>query len=453
MAKKLFLVFFISLQFLSAYSQDKNYKIFGTVKTKDGVFKDAYIAVNGFKHYMDTLGNYEVKMPFQQDNILVFGRKGSVQQTIEFSTVVSKERIEEAFYPKEINIVLFDKVIGVDLSLMEEPIEKYAYSEDNYDFDNDEAYALDMRTKVETLIAALEQAKKSGTVSAELTEKAKKDAEQQKAIQEQAKKDALEKLRIEKEKQAAEIEKQKKEEALLDAEEAARRKAEREKRKKEDDEFERQALRLSYEQDSIEQAQKQIARKEAEEKRLAELKKSAIQDSILKVAKNRALKEAEEKRLAEAKAKEELALSAKLAKEKTMQEAEEKRLAEAKAKEEELERIKKEKEEQAKQLAQALKDKEAEDAKNKALEMQALKEKLKVSNLDAENKRLEQLAAQEELYKKRQSNFKPVMGIYTTTTSVIAGKKAYGYINFGNGLGNQDLTKEEFDAYKEKFKK
>ena len=31
--------------------------------------------------------------------------------------------------------------------------------------------------------------------------------------------------------------------------------------------------------------------------------------------------------------------------------------------------------------------------------------------------------------------------------------KLYGYINFGNGIGNQDVTKEEYDAYQEKFGK
>jgi len=63
------------------------------------------------------------------------------------------------------------------------------------------------------------------------------------------------------------------------------------------------------------------------------------------------------------------------------------------------------------------------------------------------------LAKQEELYKNKQASFKPVMGIYTTSTTIINGKQAYGYINFGNGIGNQDLTKEEYDDYQERFTK
>jgi len=136
-----------------------------------------------------------------------------------------------------------------------------------------------------------------------------------------------------------------------------------------------------------------------------------------------------------------------------LKEAEEKRLADEKAKANEAERLKKEKEEQALLAAKAIKDKEAEDALRKQKEMADLKEKAKENALDGEKKRQEQLAYQEELYKIRQAKFTPVMGIYSTTTSVIAGKKAHGYINFGNGVGNQDLTKEEYETYQLKFKK
>ena len=45
------------------------------------------------------------------------------------------------------------------------------------------------------------------------------------------------------------------------------------------------------------------------------------------------------------------------------------------------------------------------------------------------------------------------MGTYTSTNNFINGKKVFGYINFGNGVGNQDLTKEEYDDYAAKYKK
>jgi len=453
MFKKSFFVFLFSSLSIIVFAQDKNYRVNGTIRTKDGSYKDAYIAVNGNKHYLDSLGNYDVALPFQEENILTYGRKGSVQQIIEFNTTAAKERIEDAFYPKEINIVLFDKVEGIDISLMKEPIERYAYSEDQYDFDNDEVYASEMKTKVETLITLIEQTKQSGTINGELAAKAKEDAEKQKLILEQAKKDALEKQRLEKEKQALELAAKKQEADKEAAEEAARRKTEREKRKKEDLEREQEAFRLAKEQDDAIEAEKLKQRQDAEAQLIAEAKMNATKDSILKIVKSKAIQEMEAKRLAEQKAKDELASANKVAKDEAFQESEEKRLAAEKAKNEEAERIRKEKEEQTKVAAQALKDKEAEEAKRKAAEMQALKDKLKNNNLDAESKRLEQLKAQEDLFKSRQSKFQPVMGIYSTTTSVIDGKKAFGYINFGNGIGNQDLTKEEFDAYKLKFEK
>ena len=106
-----------------------------------------------------------------------------------------------------------------------------------------------------------------------------------------------------------------------------------------------------------------------------------------------------------------------------------------------------------KRLAEEAKQKEIETARKKQEAMAALAQKLKETAESGERKRLEELAKQEELFRARASKFPPVMGIYSTTTSVINGKKAFGYINFGNGLGNQDLTKEEFDEYKERYKK
>jgi membrane protein involved in colicin uptake len=130
-----------------------------------------------------------------------------------------------------------------------------------------------------------------------------------------------------------------------------------------------------------------------------------------------------------------------------------KKLAEEKAKEELEERARKEKEEK---VAQALADRlkaEQEAALKKQKEMEALQAKLKNAASAAEAKRLEDLAKQEELFRNRQSKFAPVMGVYSNTSTIINGKKAYGYINFGNGVGNQDLTKEEYEEYNLRFKK
>jgi len=436
----------------TALGQDRFYHVTGTVKASDGKFDNAYVAVNGEKNYLDSSGSFDVKLPFQEDNILIFGRKGSVQQIIDFNTTVSKERIEESFYPKEINIVLFDKVEGIDLALMKEPVEIYSYNEDQYDFDSDEKYALEMRAKIETLKAAIEEVRKQGKLSEEMIAKAKLDAEQQKLLQEKTKQEALERLRIEKERMALEDSKLREEEARLEAEEAAKRKAEREKKRQEEMLKEQEELRLAKEQEDAELAEKQKQREELSKKKLEENRNAMLQDSILKANKIAALKMKEEQRLTELKAKEEAAQLSKEQKEKAFKEAEEKRLAEEKLKAESLEKERKEKEDAARNASLAAKEKAEEDAKRKSEEMAALRDKFKSDSDEAEKKRQEQLSKQEELFKNKQSKFKPVMGIYTNTNTVIRGKKAHGYINFGNGLGNQDLTKEEYDTYKEKYK-
>jgi hypothetical protein len=267
---RIFIYILVLCNAINAFAQDKNYRVNGSIKGTDGKFEDAYVAVNGNKHFVDSMGNFDVKVPFQEDNYLVFGRKGFVQQIYEFNTVVSKERIEESFYPKELNIILFEKVEGVDLSLMKEPVEIFTYSEDQYDFDSDEKYAAEMRSKIETLKAAIDEIKNQGKLSEEMIAKAKKDAEQQKLLQEQANKEAQERQKLEKERLALEAAKQKEEEEKLLAEEAAKRKAEREKKRQADLLKEQEELRLAKEMDDAELAEKQ---KQREYKQILEQEK------------------------------------------------------------------------------------------------------------------------------------------------------------------------------------
>lgn len=434
------------------FAQDKYYHVIGSVRSADGKYDNAYVAVNGVKNFLDSAGMFDVKLPFQEDNFLVFGRKGSVQQIIEFNTTVSKERIEESFYPKEINVVLFDKVEGVDITLMKEPIEMYSYNEEQYDFESDERYSAEMKTKVETLKKAIEEFKLKGKLSEELTAQAKKDAEQQKLIQEKAKQEALEKIRLEKEKLALEESRKREEEKRIEEEELEKKKIEKEKKRKEEMLREQEELRLAKEQEDAELAEKQKQKEELSKKRNEEERLARVQDSILKVTKTEALRIKEEQRLAELKTKEEALKLAKEEKEKLQKEEEAKRVLAEKQRVEEEEKQKQEREQQARNAAALAKQKEEEDAKKKAEEMALLRDKFKSDSNESEKKRLEQLAKQEELFKSKQAKFKPVMGIYSTTTTVINGKKAFGYINFGNGLGNQDITKEEYESYKEKYK-
>jgi hypothetical protein len=101
-----------------------------------------------------------------------------------------------------------------------------------------------------------------------------------------------------------------------------------------------------------------------------------------------------------------------------------------------------------------MKKKEAKElARKKQEDMLALQKKIRETSDEAGKKRLEELAKQEELFREKASKFAPIMGTYTSTNNFINGKKVFGYINFGNGVGNQDLTKEEYDDYAAKYKK
>ncbi len=335
-----FLCFFISVN-AQENKKQRNYIVEGKITIEN--MKPATEAVilvgkpgvsGGSRVTVNPDGLYNMKLDFNKEYSITYTKKGYVNQIYQINTTVDKERIEETFINKEIDVQLFQAVDGVNVDLMKEPVAKIFYDEMLYDFDEDEAYSAMMKPKIEVLKSKLQEQlalNKSNALSAEQLAKQKAEAE-----------------------------------AQAKADEAARLAAEKEKAKAD-----------------------ALAKKEAEEK----------------------------------------------------------------AKAEEAERKKQEAIEAAKAAAEAEKQREADLAKQKADEFAALKAKAEQKALEDEKKRLEALAKQEELYKNRKANFKPVMGVYTTTTTIINGKQAYGYINFGNGLGNQDITKEEYEQYQEQFNK
>ncbi len=393
-----FLCFFISVN-AQENKKQRNYIVEGKITIEN--MKPATEAVilvgkpgvsGGSRVTVNPDGLYNMKLDFNKEYSITYTKKGYVNQIYQINTTVDKERIEETFINKEIDVQLFQAVDGVNVDLMKEPVAKIFYDEMLYDFDEDEAYSAMMKPKIEVLKSKLQEQlalNKSNALSAEQLAKQKAEAEAQ------AKADEAARLAAEKEKAKADALAKKEAEAQAKADEAARLAAEKEKAKAD-----------------------ALAKKEAEEKARAE--------EAARIAAEK------EKAKADALAKKE---------------------AEEKAKAEEAERKKQEAIEAAKAAAEAEKQREADLAKQKADEFAALKAKAEQKALEDEKKRLEALAKQEELYKNRKANFKPVMGVYTTTTTIINGKQAYGYINFGNGLGNQDITKEEYEQYQEQFNK
>ena len=395
-------------------------------------------------------GTYSIKLDFNKEYTLTYTKKGYVSQVYQINTQVEKERIEETFINKEIYVELFQMVDGVNVDLMKQPVAKIFYDEMLYDFDEEENYTASMKPQIEELKAKLlaqKELNKNNILTAE--ELAKQKAE------EAAKAKAEEAARIaaEKEKALANAKAKKEADALAKLEEANRLAAEKAKVAEEAQARKEAAEKAKADEAARLAADKEKARLEALAKKEAEDKAKAEEAAKLAADKEKARLEAQAKKEAEDKAKAEEAAKLAADKEKARLEAQAKKEAEDKAKAEAIEKAKLDAAEATRLAAEAEKQKAADLAKKRAEEFAALKSQAEKKAYEDEIKRKEALAKQEELYKNKQATFKPVMGIYTTTTTVINGKQAYGYINFGNGIGNQDLTKEEYDDYQERFVK
>lgn len=424
-------------------------------------------------------GTYLIKLDFDKEYTITYTKKGYVSQVYQINTQVDKERIEETFINKEILVELFPMVDGVNVDLMKQPVAKIFYDELLYDFDEDEAYAASMKPQIEELKAKLlaqlelnknntltaeelakqkaeEAAKAKAEEAARLAaekEKALADAKAKKEADARAKEEEAARLAAEKQKVSEEAQARKEAAEKAKAEEIARLAAEKEKSLNESKAKKEAEDKAKADEANRLAAEKEKARLEALAKKEAEDKAKAEEANKVAAEKEKARIEAQAKKEADDKSKAEEVARLAAEKEKARLEAQAKKEAEDKAKAEAIEKAKLDAAEAERLALEAEKQKAAELAKKRAEEFAALKSQAEKKAYEDEVKRKEALAKQEELYKNRQANFKPVMGIYTTTTTVINGKQAYGYINFGNGIGNQDLTKEEYDEYQERFNK
>jgi hypothetical protein len=447
----------------SAFAQDKFFLIEGKASTNP-VSPPNEILILVYKNGSvtdrinpDKEGSYSIKLDFQKDYKISFTKKGMVSQSFTVNTSVDKERIADAFYPKEINVNLFADVTGFDKSKMPEPMGKLFFQEDINDFDWDENYQAQANEKFkeakELALAQIELNKLNANAGLEAEKRLKEEAEKRKKELEDKEKADEERLKAEKEKKRLE------DLAKKEAEEKNRIAAENaDKEAKEKKRLEDLAKKEAEEKNRI---AAENADKEAKEKAAAELKaqkEKAEQERLMAEAKSKEEKEkirleALAKKEKEEKEKETLLAEEKAKKEKEKAEALARKEQEKKAEEERIAEAKKKAAEDALAAAEKAKLDEIEAVKNKAKKLEEEKENARLKLLKDEENRVLELARQEELFKKRTANFTPVMGIYTSTINKIGEKQAFGYINFGNGLGNQDLTKEEYDEYAKKYKK
>jgi chemotaxis protein histidine kinase CheA len=188
-------------------------------------------------------------------------------------------------------------------------------------------------------------------------------------------------------------------------------------------------------------------RKEAEE---ARLKREAEEKRLKEEEEARLKREAEEKRLKE----EEEARLKREAEEKRLKEEEEARLKreaeEKRLKEEEEARLKREAEEKRlKEEEEARLKREKEEAERRLKEELARLRKLNnIQEFPTEQDRLNALSTQEKAAL-RNSGY-VVLKPYDTIEQL--GSQYYGYVNFGIGGGNIEITREEFERLKALFK-
>ena len=404
----------------------------------------------GTRASIETDGSYLVKLDYDKEYTITYTKKGYVSQVYQINTKVDKERIEETFINKEVMVELFQNVDGVNVDLMKQPVAKIFYDELLYDFDEDEAYSVIMKPQIEelkaTLLAQIEL-NKNNTLTAE--EIAKQKAEEAARL----KQEEAARLAAEKQKAIADAKAKKEADAKSKADELARLAAEKAKIADEAQARKDAAEKAKADEAARLAAEKEKAVADANAKKEADAKTRADEATQLAAEKEKARLEALAKKEIEEKAKAEEASRIAAEKEKARLDAIAKKEIEDKAKAEAIEKAKKDAAEATRLAAEAEKQKAADLAKKRAEDFAALKSQADKKAFEDEVKRKDALAKQEELYKNKQANFKPVMGIYTTSTTIINGKQAYGYINFGNGIGNQDLTKEEYDDYQERFTK
>ena len=404
----------------------------------------------GTRASIETDGSYLVKLDYDKEYTITYTKKGYVSQVYQINTKVDKERIEETFINKEVMVELFQFVDGVNVDLMKQPVAKIFYDELLYDFDEDEAYSVIMKPQIEELKAKLLaqiELNKNNTLTAE--EIAKQKAEEAARLKEEE----AARLAAEKQKAIADAKAKKEADAKAKADELARLAAEKAKIADEAQARKDAAEKARADETARLAAEKEKAVADANAKKDAAEKARADEAAQLAAEKEKARLEALAKKETEDKAKLEEAARIAVEKEKAKLEAIAKKEAEDKAKAEAIEKAKKDAAEATRLAAEAEKQKAADLAKKRAEDFAALKSQAEKKAFEDEVKRKDALAKQEELYKNKQASFKPVMGIYTTSTTIINGKQAYGYINFGNGIGNQDLTKEEYDDYQERFTK
>lgn len=393
----IFLSFFLSSHFLEAQSK-RNFLVFEGTITVLGKKCDnrvsATLITNGRREYLQfdpVLGEYQVRLGFNKEYTLLFSADDYVSQQVSFKTFASKQRIRQGFPEYELNIDLKKQINKRPFTIKHSV---YFRGEVN-NFDLEEGYVASTSRQMKEYKANLKTDKRDNKLLDQLEEEIKKEE------QEEFEKDSLKK--------------EKAENPPKDSVSAEKK--------------------VSPKIDSLTKTKQPAPTSDiknpSSEKKLQE--KSAKDD--LEKAKNKKVITSEQEKI---RLENEL---------KAKQEAEKKQ----------------KKDQEAKDAAEKIRL----EAEKKALEEQKKKDRQKA--IEEENKvknnqyKQEHLDASIPLEKRVKSKIEQVKKDYPLQEKDVVLKvykavkegyslKYYGFINFGDGKGNLEITKDEFNEFSKYFK-
>lgn len=121
--------------FLCTIQQSKGIAVVGNISTPQGMVEKTTIhaIIDGYRldvHSVDSHGNYTIELEYNRNYEFIFALKGTFSQKIVVETLVPDNVMETnpEFKPLNLDVRLFPKIPGINLSFVENPIRKIYYN-------------------------------------------------------------------------------------------------------------------------------------------------------------------------------------------------------------------------------------------------------------------------------------------------------------------------------------
>lgn len=103
----------------------------------------------------DNGGYYALELDLGSDYVIVISKEGYISKRFTVNTMdVPEEYAERHFSGINVDVVLHKRMEGVDYSIMEKPLNKYAYNPDKINFEYDLAYLQQVKIELEAVYEA-----------------------------------------------------------------------------------------------------------------------------------------------------------------------------------------------------------------------------------------------------------------------------------------------------------